>query len=241
MNFHERLESIISDSPYSLNELSKRIGKAAPYLSNMLRQRSEPSATTLMRLAHALHTTPNALCGLDDGIIIQPDEQDENNPGERAGRVLTREAQKRKAEAFWNGQTPSITDVVKWWRVNDGLLTDFDLIKPMVDLYEVPDADTTVPLISSMGPESLASRSFKISDAAKMRRILRDLDRDYMLQLVTAQADTRPDDPNISHQRINVQVPASNLVLDFEYIRLYLRVRDARGGKYILNFSQPIW
>ena len=242
MNLHDRINERILALGYKYRQVDVLIGKAPGYISNMLTKRAEPSANTILSLAGALRTTPNDLLGYSGRYVFLEGNQDKI-------QELISEETARIAESIHNqvvekycpsGRTPHISEVIGWSLSTNGILRSSDDINKFFTTYSVPEHKTAAPQVVQLGGESLAAKTLNIQTPDQLNRIIRAMPESYTHDLTHQQITINGDQPYISLEKIKLNLPQLSINIDFEYVRLYLRLHTEAGKKVILNFSEPI-
>lgn len=240
LDFHERLKTLIKDSPYDYKSLSLQIGQGERYISNMLSSKSDPGYSSVIKICSALGITPNQIAGLNDQITLAGGEIDNRIVTAQAERILTAVTREAHRKLSTRGARPLLDDVLTWWHQQGGVLSNFDTLSEHVDLYLAPGPDSRLPEPYKIGAQSLATQSFGIQTAEHLRYLFTTFDENLSESVRLAHVEATRGDPQLSIQEIDVMLPGHSFPLRFTYKRLLLPVQDTEGNQYILNYSQAL-
>lgn len=228
------LQDSLKRSGMTRQQLSEAIGKRPGYISDLFRHRRDPGASVFIDVCRVLGLSADEAAGLLPKLSMVP----------RADKESDRIAAKLMSEVFSvslrqmaaTGGRPSVDDVVAWWRRENGLLNDFDHLRPIVDLYEIPDAADLATKPAAMGQGSLAAGSFVITDLDELRSIARNLPADFRSRLVGSYTQAK-ERPVLSLERIDYDSDGGPK-FGFDYTRALLPVQTSDGRHFILNYSK---
>lgn len=240
-DFHERLKMHIRNSAYDYKSLSLEIGQGERYISNLLGTKSDPAFTTVLRICSVLGITPNQLTGVDDSFSVASTDQEKRLVTMHAEKLLTSVANEAHRQLAKRGVRPSVDDVVVWWHQQNGVLSNFDNLSRHVDLYHSPNTPEQIPAPYQTGDESLASVSFGIRNAEHLQYLFNTFSKRLCDEVSFAHVETKQkNNPTLTIEEIDVQLPGRNFPARFKYMRLLLPVVDTGGHEYVLNFSKAL-
>lgn len=196
------------------------------YLSNMRKRKSEPRGTThLLSIASALKTTPNFLCGLDEGMVSLGADGEETTP-----------ALKRLSD----GELPYVEQVISWSRRNSGKpLVYGDMGKDIIR-YAYPDPFANVPSVCHLGQDALAKKKFKCESTEELNAHIQRLDEGTVSRVMRQLRSIEPGNPVLSHARMYVDWPDRGIKMDFDYVFVYILEKDEYDNPVITNYSRAI-
>lgn len=242
MDFHDRVASRIAELGLKKSEVDAKIGRKGSYVSNMLASKAEPTSSTLVALAQALDTTPNDLLGISGRYnVARLDLEEVNQIIEHSARELKQKIAEKSIEKICPaGRSPSTVDVIGWAVASGGVLRSADDINEWFTTYRAPTCLKAPPTALQVGRSSLAAKTLLVDDADSLNKILRAMPKDYASQLTYQQVKVGVDEPSISVERISLDLPKLKVKVDFQYMRLYLRLKTEDGDDVVLNFSEPV-
>ena len=242
MNLHARIEERIERLGYRKRQIDKLIGKKLGYTSNMLANRSEPSAMTLLALSNILQTTPNDLLGYAGRYTFTDKHTSEIEEliAEETSRIAGAIHQKALEKLCPAGRTPHIAEVIGWAISSGGILRQTDDINQFFTTYTEPTVGDTAPTAIQVGKSSLAAQTLLVQTPDQLNRILQEMPADYASSLTHQQITVGESQPAISLEKISLELPKLSVNVDFDYVRLYLKLRNEEGEKVVLNFSEPV-
>ena len=225
-----------AQSGMTKQELSEAIGKKPGYISDLFRNRRDPGASVFLEICRVLSISADHAGGL------MPKMSMVSRGGSDSDRIAAQLMSEVMAISLHQmaaiGKRPSVDDIVSWWRREAGVLSDFDHIAPMCDLYEVPAASDSATVPAKIGANSLAAESFSVSTVEELRSIIRKLPIDFRSNLVGSYSRAK-DSPLMSLERIDYDAQAGP-AFGFHYTRVLLPVTSQKGQRFILNYSKIV-
>ena len=238
--FHDNLRQEINRSKFNYRQLSIKIGKGERYVANMLDNKSDPGLTAAILIAEAIDVPLQSLLKPSSEVAIQASQNENRQTEVIAEDLLTKVAEAARLKLQIQGVEPTIDDMLSWWHVQDGILGNFDRFAERFDLFERPTADFTLPVAHKLGKQSLASRSFGVSNPNELQKLLLIFGPGVSDTVLKAHATIKGKTPGVSIQEIDVTLPDGHTKLSFSYKRLLLPVKDPAGQKYIMSYSRLI-
>ncbi len=234
------IRQALRDSGKSQAELCREIGVSPGYISHLFSGKiEEPSASVFLKMCRALHLSADEVGGMTHSVRVAAASED------YAHRVAAKLFQNVMSEAKRRLETaagrPTTDDVLAWWRREEGMLRDYDAIRDSIGIFKVPEATDNAIIPRHVGPQSLAAECFSVQGREELISVISRLSRDVNERLTSSYAETNRDGPKMSVEKIEFRQPGKDVVLEFEYMRTLLPVKDeATGAPMILNFSKFI-
>ena len=239
MDFHDRLSAAMKVRGISNEALSKRIGRAPSYISNMMNKRANPGLTAVVQIALELEVSIDHLAGMSDQVKLTSAIEAEFE--HRTAKAISAATDIFLKTLESEGHNVNVSIITKWWLENNGRLDSLGRLRDHFDLVESPAADGPVRKPIPGGGESLSSKILSGGDVDRLAVVFRAFDkpsRDAILDSYVGATRRVGKDLSYSIESIDVGVPELNTKIVAEYARLLLPVHDEKGKAYVLNYSQ---
>jgi hypothetical protein len=239
--FHDRLEGRIKELGLSFKCVSKMIGKPDAYVSNMIGSRNDPSGSLIILLSGALETTPNDLLGISARFQLLNGQDADDFVSEQSETLLDAVHERARINLCKMGVQPNIKDVLAWSLQNNGVVDEASQIMPYSTLFVQPGPSDHLPLAYYLGPESLATKTLHLRSTEHLNRMIEKMPKSFVTELVGAQVKLCGHEPLITVERMEMVVPDHDVDVDFNYLRVYIRMQTKSGQPVIFNYSEPIF
>ena len=134
------------------------------------------------------------------------------------------------------GYSIGTDDVLDWLRANNGVLQNFDGIRQYVDLFHRVSPEDNNIRPHRIGPNSLATRSFRAEDEDHFEKIMHGFEKGLVEHVVADHVEAASRDYLLSDRKIKVSI--SGREVSVAYRRLIAPVRDLKGNEYNLVFAR---
>lgn len=225
---------------HNQSTLGQQVRKSRSWLSSVLKGDIDPSFSSIVDICLELGITPNDIAGFDEEIELLRTPEASTEVERQADALLNRMMVNVERRLKSKDDRPSIEDVITWWHENGGRLEGYCKFVDHVDLIRIPEAtDTTVsPYV--MGSMSVASRALTNSKPERLNQFLSMLTDAERRDIVVSYFQASKGLTASTVHTIVVDMPDMQQPLPLKYCRTLLPVSDARGGKYIMNYSKQI-
>ena len=227
-DFLHNLRRRIEASGRSESDISRQIGRARGYVSDLLRRRKIPNVLTARRLADALE------CRLED--LLEPGPAQSLPRGQAS--VLDELAARWRERASFDG--PEINDVLGWAMRSDGRLVGDREIRDFTERFGAPDIARGRPTPIFLGRTSLAAREFGLRRAEELGHVFALAEPRLRASILAAQAKVLAEGKSdLARLSLELQV-RPGLCVHLDYVRLLVRVEEADGRFSVLNYARPL-
>ena len=232
-------QSIDAHPNLTATSLGLAIGKSRGYIPGLLKGDSLPSISVLAEISSCLGHTPNYFLGFDSEMRVEQTSEKSDYLSHQAERVVNQLLTAAMNRLCLEDNSPSIEDVIFWWRQGDGALGNMDAFSDKFDLFYIPDPNDQTLVPHKVGGDSLAANCLHTTSPEKLSHFLDTLDVSGRRELVKSYYEARHKISLTDHV-VTVDMPGIPKAFDLAYFKLMLPVSDAAGHKYILNYSKKM-
>jgi transcriptional regulator with XRE-family HTH domain len=240
--FLHRLKTAIDNSEYkeNLRQLSLKCELSPNRISNLLNDEQMsvskvgPGFFTICRICEALDITPNYLAGLDALRISRPDPLSEN-----VDLAALQALEAAKASIISGKSPPTVDQLMRLYAKGGGRIEAFSRVSDYFDVYLNPGEDGDRMIVHQVGVKSLASVTLAEKTAEVLQTALDSIDNEsFSTRLLNDYKRAGKIGILLTNEELNVTMPNKPLRVKIDYTRLLLRLTDADGRSYIMNYSR---
>jgi hypothetical protein len=241
-----RWETFCTESPLSLRQISREIGRHEGYLATLFMKARKgisvnPDTNTVASLASVLKLHTDDLLGMPPTFSIMPQNDTPTEYEKQAAVVLTQMMSSVPNQMAAQGRRASMEQVISWYVATGGILSGDEDILDSCDLYEVPAADAETLTAVSVGLNSLTTMTMHRADPSVLKELMECMQPGDRLALVASyRAMAAQDSIQLTGPHtISITPHGYTAPYPVTYMRLTLPVKTRSDIRMLLTYSFP--